>query len=372
MKRSQIVLFAVFLALSALIYIPVIMNKKDYEKKVKSEVKTKSVPTQIVQNKKHILTLTSYGQVSPVTELLVSFEVQGKLLQGEKRLKPGVSFGRGELLYSIDGQEFMFSIMSRKTALIGMITQSMPDFSLDFPQQKQKWEDFMLSIKINQVLPELPRFRTEKERLFWTTRNILTEYYNILSLEKRASKYTYRAPFSGTVIEVYAEPGSIVNPGVQIAKIARTGEFELKVPVAMEVLHHYKNKKTAQFTNSDGEVIATGRIVRISDVINQRTQSTDVYYSVKATGDEQIYNGLYLNVVLDVKEETDAMLLPRTALTDGEVAILEKGKIQFREVTKLGEKTDSVYVSGLKDGQTVVLEQIGTVSEEVTYESIEQ
>lgn len=372
MKRSQIILFSVFIVLSALIYTPVIMNKKDYEKTVKSESKTKFVPVEVVKNETHLMTLNSYGQVSPVTELLVSFEVQGKLIQGDKRLKPGVSFRKGELLYKVDSKEYVTSIMSRKTALTGLIAQSMPDFALDFPQQKQKWEEFMLSITAAGLLPELPGTSSEKERLFWTTRNVLTEYYNILSMESRVAKYFYYAPFSGTITEVYSEPGSIANPGAQIAKIARTGEFELKVPVSLEVLDHYKNQKKAKFTNSEGNIIATGSVIRVSDVINQRTQSADVYYSVKPSGEQQIYNGLYLNVILDVETETNSTLLPRTAVNEGKVAILNNGKVEFREVVQLGEKTDSLYVSGISDGQTVILEQIGKISDEITYKPIER
>jgi multidrug efflux pump subunit AcrA (membrane-fusion protein) len=370
MKRSQIILFGVLLVLSALIYIPVILNKKDYEKTVKKESKTIYVPVTKVQQKAHTMQLTSYGQVSPVTELLVSFEVQGKLIQGDFRLKPGVSFRKGQLLYKIDNEEFLISIMSRKTALIGLITQSMPDFSLDFQSERKKWENFLSAITVTAPLPELPRFSSERERMFWTTRNALTEYYSILSQEKRVAKYYYNAPFSGSVTEVYAEPGAIVNPGVQIAKIAQTGELEIKVPVPLEDLDHYRNEKMARFTDPKGKTVATGKIVRISDVINQRTQSADVYYAVTPIEGHRVYNGLYLNVELDVATEKTSTILPRTAVKDNKVMILEKGKLVALEVLQIGSKPDSVYVSGLKDDQVVVLEQVGKVSDKFNYEPV--
>lgn len=367
MKRSQIILFAFFIIVSGLIYIKVVANKKPYKKNTKEESKTVTVPAEEVTNMPHQMTMNSYGQISPVTELIVSFEVQGKLMEGDRRLKPGVSFQRGQILYKLDRQELAMTIASRKTALAGMVAQSMPDIVLDFPSQKTKWEKFLFALNPQKLLPELPEFASDKERLFWTTRNMLTEYYNVLSMEKRMEKYTYIAPFSGTVIETYSEPGSIINPGVQVAKIARTGEFELRVPVPLEDLDSYKNQKSAEFINSDGEVVANGKIVRISDVVSQRTQSADIYYSVKPVNDARIYNGMYLNVSIKTEAKKNTVILPRTAVNDNQVYILTGTKLIPQDVKIVGNKPDSVYVRGLKDGQIVVMEQVGKPAEDIIY-----
>lgn len=367
MKRSQIILFAFFIIVSGLIYFKVVSNKKPYKKNTKEESKTVYVPAEEVKNMPHEMTMNSYGQISPVTELMVSFEVQGRLLEGSNRMKPGISFRKSQVLYKLDRQELALTIASRKTALAGMVAQSMPDIVLDFPTEVKKWDSFLTALKPDVLLPELPPFSNTKERLFWTTRNMLTEYYNILSLEKRMEKYAYIAPFSGTVLEIYAEPGSIVNPGVQVAKIARTGEFELKVPVPLEDLDNYKNQKTAEFINSDGVVVATGNIIRISDVVNQRTQSADIYYSVKPSGDARIYNGMYLNVSIKTEAKKNTVILPRTAVNDSQVFTLSGTKLTPQEVQIVGNKPDSVYVRGLKDGQMVVMEQVGKPSQDIIY-----
>ncbi len=372
MKRSQIILLSIALVLSALIYVPIVMNKKGYEKQEKTESKVVDVATRVVSNKMHRIQMNSYGQISPVTELLVSFEVQGRLIQGDKRLKPGVSFRKGSLLYKIEAEEFMSTLMARKMSLLGIISQSMADFTLDFPNRKVRWEKFISELGAKKRLPLLPESKSEKERMFWASRNVYSEYYNILSLEKRAEKYYYFAQFSGTVTEVYSEPGAMVNPGVQIAKIAQTGQFELKVPVSLEDLDAYKEETQAKFTDPNGNLMATGKIIRVSDVINQRTQSADIYYSVKPVEGKRIYNGLYLNVSIDHQRETPSVILPRTAVTDGKVYILEGTNLKPMEVIQVGEKPDSVYVTGISDGQEVLLEQMGAPSDEITYKSVKK
>ena len=87
-----------------------------------------------------------------------------------------------------------------------------------------------------------------------------------------------------------------------VARIAKTGGFEVRVPISMEDIDIYKSKGKATFTNSDGTMVATGKIIRVSGVINQQTQSADVYYIVKALEGEKVYNGMHLNVAI----ETDA------------------------------------------------------------------
>jgi len=377
MKRSQIVLFAIFLVISGLIYIPIAMNKKSYKKDIKEEAKTIFVPINMVKNQSHVITLNAYGQISPVTELMVSFEIQGKLVKGKNRLKPGSHFNEGEVLYMIDGEEMFYTLAARKTAFAAMIASNLPDYLIDFPSEslKLKWIGFLNSVRSDRPLSEFPAMSSDKESLFWTARGIKTEYYSLLSMENRYEKYTYRAPFSGTVVEIYSEPGSIVNPGTQIAKIAKTGEFELKVPVSIDDLDSYKKSNSARFivrNDKEDKEIANGKIIRISDVVNQRTQSVDVYYSVVPVNGNKVYNGMFLNATIDQQEEKNAVILPVTAVADGKVYTLEGTRLVAKDVFPIGEKSDSVYVTGLTNGTKVVLEQVGTPASGVTYKGIQR
>lgn len=373
MKRSQIILLSIALVLSGVIYIPIVMNKKEYKKDTKEERKVVDVPTTKVIAKTHNVPLTSYGQVSPNTELMISFEVQGKLIQGDKRLKPGVSFRKGQVLYKVDGQEAEYSLIARRMSLASIITQALPDFVLDMPQEKEKWEDFLINLtSLRKKTPVFPQINSRKEKQFWTVRNVPTEYFNILAQEKRIEKYTYTAPFSGTVTDIYSEPGSIVNPGAQIAKIAQTGTFEIKVPIALNQLDLYKEQKTARFTDPLGNLVATGSILRISDVVNQRTQSADVYYSVKPADGQRVYSGLYLNVEIDYTTNEKLVILPRTAVNNNKVLVLEGTKLHYVDVLQKNRKPDSVYVSGLRSGQEVVIEQMGAPIDGTVYKSIQR
>ena len=220
------------------------------------------------------------------------------------------------------------------------------------------------------MMPKLPEFKNNKERMFMTSRNLIMEYYNLKSQESRMAKYIYIAPFSGTIIATYAEPGSISNPGGQIAKIAKTGDFEVKVPISISDLDTYKNKSVASFQNASGQTIADGKIRRISNVINQQTQSADVYYSIKPRSGQKIYNGMFVNVTINKEVTKKTMTLPRASVKDNKVQTLKNNVLKNINVLISGTKPDSVFVTGLTNGQHILLEQVDEVDNGVKYEGI--
>jgi len=296
--------------------------------------------------------------------------VQGKLDRGNVSMKPGVNFKKGQILYRINNTEAFYTLSGRKSALANLVLSAMADIEMDFPKEKDKWLQFLEDLSPALILPSFPKVKSDKERLFLTSRNIYTEYYNLSSLESRMDKYLWIAPFNGSVIEVYSEPGSIVNPGGQVAKIIKTGNYEVKVPISMALVEEYKQKSTASFTTSAGELIATGKIIRISNVVNQKTQSADVYYSITPMKGKNIYNGMFVNVGIDRKATELTMTIPRTALRNGKVNTILNDKLIAIPVQVIGAKPDSVFISGLKDGAFVVLEQVEEADSEIKYKGI--
>lgn len=371
MKRGQIILLVIFLVLTGLIYLALSSNKKSFSKQTKEENKTVFVPVRKVQNLIRSVEITSYGQISPTMEILISFEVQGKLKQGKKHLKPGMHFSQGELLYQVNNEEAYYQLVAKKTAFNNLIISILPDIQLDFPSELNKWESYAQNIDPSGIqLKGLPKINSTKEKMFLISRGIIAEFYNIRSSESRMEKYYFIAPFSGTVVETYAEPGAIVNPGSQIAKIAKTGSFEVKVPIDIEDLDLYKNKNSVTFTDANGTQIGSGKMLRISDVINQQTQSADVYYSISPLKEITVYNGMFLNAKIDIKEEKETMALPRNALTDNTAYLLNNGKITEQKILIVGSKPDTVFVTGLSNDATVILERVEEIDNTVTYEGI--
>jgi multidrug efflux pump subunit AcrA (membrane-fusion protein) len=233
------------------------------------------VPVIKVKNKMRNFQIESYGQLNAGQTLDIAFEVSGKLKEGSLRIRPGVKFSKGQLLFEVDAQEARFALSARKSSFITLLVQVMPDIRMDYASEFVVWENFLNDIDINNPLPHLPEARSKKLNLLLNQRNIFAEYNNIRSQELRLEKHKFLAPFSGTVTDVYLEPGSIVNPGVRIASAMRTGDYELKIPVRIEDITMYQQKGSIDVLDVSDRKVAVAKLSRISDVVNKMTQSLD-------------------------------------------------------------------------------------------------
>lgn len=370
MKRNQIIIISSVLLFFAIIYGVIIAKKKSPVKEEKSESNIAYVPVRKVKNVNTIVDIISYGQIAPNAQIDLSSEVQGKLLAGNSYLKPGMRFRKGQVLYRVDNQEATFNLSARKTQLANLLVNSLPDIDLDYHTELQKWSDFLNKIQPGKRLPELPEISSSRERMFVTSRGILAEYYNIKSLETRLDKYTLIAPFNGSVLATFAEPGAIVNPGSRIATIAKTDDFEVKVPLGLSVVKNYKSSSSVEFSTPEGQIVGYGSIDRISDVINRQTQSVDAYFNVKPVKDVKLYSGMYVNAVIHQKASRESFTVPRIALRDNQVPVLSDGKIYFKDVLIVGRKPDSLLVSGLQDGQMVVLDKVESDLKKTVFKGI--
>lgn len=358
MKKNQIILLSIFLLISALIYWKVTSNKKITPKNDKETLTYQYVPFSIVKNQNRTLKISADGQITPYKEIEVSFEVQGRLEKGDLSLKPGMKFGFNQLLYKINYEEAFFTLSSRKAQLSDLIISILPDIELNFSSEKNKWINFLNEISPSRTLPEFPRFSSNEEKMFITEKGILTDYMSIKSLEVRIAKYIFLAPFDGIVIDVYTQPGATVKPGIRIAKIAKTDEVEVKVPIPLTQLRNFKKSERASFLDSQGVKIGTGKILRISEIINQKTQSVDVFYSIKAVNGEQLFGGQFVTVEIDHYYVQSSFTIPKIAVNNNKVCVLVGAKLEKRSITIVSTKTDSLFVSGLKNGEKVVLEKV--------------
>ena len=375
MKRSQIILFVVSIVISGVIFAVLKVNQKTQSKTLKEEDKTVEIRTKKVKNAPQRISLVSYGQITPNTELNVAFQIQGELQKGAIVMKPGTNFKKGQVLYQVDNKDAWYNFEMKKAVMANMILSALPDIELDFPSERNKWMTFINDLSPNNSkLPAIPKTRTTKEEMFFMGRNLYPEFFQLQQLESQMDKYVFIAPFNGTVIATFAEPSSIVSPGMQVAKIAKTDDFEVKVPVSIKELDNYRNKSSAEFVSADDVKVGTGKILRVSNVINQQTQSADVYYSIQPTKGEAIYSGLYVNVSIDQEKNTlkECTVLPRTAMLGGKVKVIEGNKIKEVKVIQVGSVPDSIYVTGLNNGQEVLLEQLGKIEKDVKYKGIAQ
>jgi multidrug efflux pump subunit AcrA (membrane-fusion protein) len=299
--------------------------------------------------------------------------VQGKLSKGRKELKPGVTFNKGELIFTINDTETQYALRARKSGFINIVASLLPDIKVDFPTEYTKWENYVGQIKLNEDLPQLPAWTTTKEKIFLSTRNVLSEYFSIMGAEEQLKKYKIFAPFTGIITEAFVSHQAIVNPGTKALRFVEIGNYEIPVSIPAEQIGKILLGTEADIFTTTGTLKGKGKVIRISEVLNRSTQSVDVYIKATSIEKHKFIEGEYVKVAINQKGNYNGFRLPLNAIqSNGDIFVYNKKTKQISptKVNILDENETGVFVAGLDEESVVITQEIRNYSDTSKYEVI--
>jgi len=320
------------------------------ERKAKKIVKT--VFVDIVKNKDIPITIKVNGNLVAKNKIEIFSEVQGVLQATSKEFKAGVAYKKGEVILKINNEEEYATLQAQKSNLYNTITSIMPDVRLDFPEQYEKWRNYLTGFDFNKPIPGLPQTNSEKEKFFVSSRNIYTTYYNVKNLEVRLRKYTIRAPYNGILTDALVNPGSLVRPGQKLGEFIDPKMYEMEVAINASYSDLLKKGNSVTLKTLDNSQSWEGKIIRVNGRVDQASQTVKTFIQVSGKG---LKEGMYLEAHLVAKHEENAYEIARQLLiNNSKVFVLEDSVLALAKVTPVYFKDKMVVVKGLKEG-TVIL-----------------
>ena len=319
------------------------------------------------------------GPIEAKERIELFSEVTGTYLPTAKPFKEGNYFKGGEAMIKMDNEEFLLSIKAAKSALMNQITLILPDLKTDYPESFPQWQSYLDRLSLEEALPSLPEPKDDRERYFISARNLYNQYYSIQSQEIRAQKYVIKAPFSGKVSSSQINAGTLVRSGQKLGEFVNPYSYEMEAAVSLGDLTYVRPGSTVQLISNDIEGTWTGRVARISDVVDPNTQTAKLFINVSG---KNLREGMYLEGYVKgrtlsevVEVDRGVMLNDSTVLTIADVyqgsideggdstATAEgpqvtRGKLVFTLVTPVQFTKKSVFLKGLKDGTYLVNEPL--------------
>lgn len=360
MKLRHIFIISFFLLVNVLI---VMALQKGFSEKIEVKINKTFLPTlsatKVVNSEKEFKAM-GYGNVSSFNTVNLISEVQGKLSQGVVDLKAGVKFRKGDLLYKIYDVEARYALRARKSGYINLIANILPDIKSDYPNEFTKWATYIETIKLNKTLPELPAWTSDKEKVFLSSKQILSEYFSIKGQEEQLKKYAVYAPFSGTISEVYITNFSVVNPGSKIIKIAQNSNYEISISIPTNQIEAIKIGSKATILTTSNKIKGYGKVVRISDVLNQNTQSINVFVKATPVEGEKFIDGEYIKVDLNIEGKNKGITVPSLAIKNNSVMLYSSldSLIRKKQISILNEDVNGTFISGLTDGDVIITQEV--------------
>lgn len=306
------------------------------------------------------------GRITAFDKISLASEVTGQIMQGDVRFKTGQSFNKNDIIIKIYSEDTEAALKSGKSSFLQTVSKILPDLKVDYKDQYDKWITFFIAIDPEKPLPELPEIESDKERVFLASNNVLTSYYNLKQQQIRLTRYTIRAPFTGSFKSVNKEIGAVASPGAELATIIRSDKLEVVVPVFPKDLVWIKKGDEVVITDNRGIEQIT-KVSRISSFVDESTQSVFVYLTYNAKKSNKLLEGEYVDVDF-AGVEISGFEIPREALVDNYfVYELDNNKLHKTKVEIVRVLEDVIIIDGIDSSKTIVTESLASVNPSVKY-----
>ena len=319
----------------------------------------RTYPTETVELKDVDRPIQLTGRVIPVQEAVISSQVPGQVLSTNKILQEGKAYKRGEVMIRIDDEPLRYSLRAERSQLVTALVRLLSDLSFDYPEEHLVWEKFTNGIRPEERLPDLPEIENDQLRYFINANNIPAQYYAIKAREATLDDYTIRSPFSGQLTAAGVQPGSVVQPGQQLARISRTDVYEMRAALPAAAVNLFGEGRTLRLFSRNLNREYTGTIDRFSSEIDPTTQTVTAFVRLAGPG---LRTGLYLEGELPGESLTSVAVLPQEALTrEQEVYVIENSVVKRKPVTVVAIESDKVYLRDLVAGDRVITAAVSAV-----------
>ncbi len=311
-----------------------------------------SVFTQIVKNGDSPITVTASGNLAARDRIEIFSEVQGIFDYSSNQFKPGVYYKKGAVLLRLNSDEFRANMRAQKSNLYNQIIALLPDLRFDYPDSFQKWQDYINTFDVEEMVKPLPTPSSDKEKLFIAGRNINSTWYNIKNLEERLTKYTIYAPFSGVLTQANINKGALVRAGQKLGEFINTNIYELEVAVNSSYADLLKVGNSVNLNNIERTKTWKGKVNRLNSLIDPNTQTIQAFIRVSGKG---LREGMYLEADLTAKNEENTFEVSRKLLTDNnKLFVLEGENLRLKEIEAVHFTEKTVVVRGLADGTEIL------------------
>ena len=177
-------------------------------------------------------------------------------------------------------------------------------------------------------------------------------------VKAQLAKTEIRAPFDGVVGLRYVSVGALVTPSTRIATLQNIDTVKVEFAVAERHLERVKRDAEVMISIAGMNEPFVGEVYAIEPRIDPATRTLRLRARAENPGGRALPGG-FATVEMPLKEISDAILVPATALVAGlneqQIYVIEQGKAQPRKV-QIGLRLarEVQVVSGLESNALVI------------------
>lgn len=160
------------------------------------------------------------------------------------------------------------------------------------------------------------------------------------------------SPLAGTVTEVHARTGMIPSPGDPLVRVADLSELVVRIQVSAPEAAELRQGQPARLRSG----AAQGQVRRVALQADPASRLVEV--EVAFPPEAPLIAGTLATIEVQTARREDVLQVPRAALRDGSVWVLDDDSRATRRAVEVGIQTTDVaeIVAGLEPGDRVVVE----------------
>ena len=296
------------------------------------------IETVKVDRQAYQFSVSSEGTVEPVSDILLSTELEGRVEFIAPFLEDGGFFDKGEVLLRIDARDYELAVVQAQA----LVTQAQARLLMEETEadvSRREWQSMGQGKKPSPLVLREPQLAAAKA-------NVESA---IAALEKAnldLEKTQVRAPFNGRVWEKRVGIGQFVRRGDAVARLYAIDFAEVRLPLPLEklaLLDLPLDVRDDGLVGNDPPVGLSasfggkphqwvGRIVRTEGEIDRRSRMITLVarvmdpYGTKSSGTQApLAVGLFVQAKIEGRRVSDVYVVPRAALRSGaQVWVVDK------------------------------------------------
>ena len=291
------------------------------------------------------LSLKKHAVIATHNEMLVVSDVEGRIVFARNDLRNGTYVQKDELLVEIDSREAHNQLLIMKAKLISSIAELQSD-RLKHLVHENKWDEFIELVEREPVIPDLPEMPTVGERIRASKVRINEWFYRIKNQEILLENHRHYAQFDGQISSSGLKKNQFVTRGETLFTLTDVTNIELEFSLNDRELAMVDTNANPRIVVQDqfGHKIE-GQLDRISDIVDQNTQSIKAYGLLKNTKRlGQFFPGKIVQMQLHGRVLTNVAKVPRSSVTDNKIYYVKDDQLERTGIQIVARQDDSYII----------------------------
>lgn len=307
------------------------------------------------------------GEVRPRTDITLTAQVSGRIVETGPGFVNGGAFEKGDLLVKIEDADYRYAVVSARSR-VAQAVEALRREEAETALARRDYEELGFSDDPSALTLRQPQLAQARAAYEAARAELQTAELNL-------ARTSIEAPFKGRMRDRMTGEGQYVAPGAQLGRIFSTDIAEIRLALTDSALAQLG--LPIDFTETEDQpgppvvlsaVVAgkahewRGRIVRADGAIDAATRQVSVIavvddpYGAGADDGAPLAMGLFVEAAIEGKPYENAIVLPRSALygRDAVYVIAGDNTLQRRVVEIVASGRDDItVVSGVAAGERV-------------------